>query len=63
MGLLGGCVWLREEGAGKLMVTEIGDARIVIPTLLHEEHKDCQRQLTHQNDSTGFIHAIALMRR
>ena len=44
-------------------LSRIGDARIIIPTLFHEEYVDCQRQLTHQNDPAGFIHALALMQR
>ncbi|MBE0627079.1 MAG: Fic family protein [Burkholderiales bacterium] len=44
-------------------LSRTGDARIIIPTLFHEEYVDCQRQLTHQNDPAGFIHALALMQR
>jgi hypothetical protein len=44
-------------------LSRTGDARIIIPTLFHEECVDCQRQLTHQNDPAGFIHALALMQR
>ena len=40
-----------------------GEARIIIPTLLHEEYVDCQRQLTHQNEPAGFIKALSLMQR
>ena len=40
-----------------------GDARIIIPSLFHEEYGDCQRQLTHQNDPAGFIRTVALMQR
>jgi len=40
-----------------------GDARIIIPTLFHEEYVDCQRQLTHQNDPADFIRTVALMQR
>ena len=38
-----------------------GEARIIIPTLFHEEYVDCQRQLSRQNEPTGIIHALALM--
>ncbi len=44
-------------------LSRTGDARIIIPTLFHEEYVDCQRQLTHQNDPAGFIRALALMQR
>jgi Fic/DOC family protein len=44
-------------------LSRTGDARIIIPTLFHEEFVDCQRQLTHQNDPAGFIRAVALMQR
>lgn len=44
-------------------LSRTGDARIIIPTLFHEEYVDCQRQLTHQNDPVGFIHALAQMQR
>ena len=44
-------------------LSRTGDARIIIPTLFHEEYVDCRRQLTHQNDPAGFIHALALMQR
>lgn len=44
-------------------LSRTGDARIIIPTLFHEEFSDCQRQLTHQNDPAGFIRAVALMQR
>ena len=38
-----------------------GEARIIIPTLFHEEYVDCQRQLSRQNDPEGHIRALALM--
>jgi hypothetical protein len=44
-------------------LSRAGDARIIIPTLFHEEYVDCQRQLTHQNDPAGFIHGLALIQR
>ena len=39
------------------------EARIIIPTLFHDEYVDCQRQLTRQNEPAGFIRAVALMQR
>jgi hypothetical protein len=38
-----------------------GEARIIIPTLFHEEYVDCQRQLSIQNEPSGFIKVLALM--
>ena len=40
-----------------------GEARIIIPTLFHEEYVDCQRPLSIQNDPTGHIRALSLMQR
>ena len=40
-----------------------GEARIIIPTLFHEEYVDCQRQLTRQDEPAGFIKSLALMQR
>lgn len=42
-------------------LSRTGEARIIIPTLFHEEYVDCQRQLTRQNDPTGHIRALILM--
>ncbi|MEK6593867.1 MAG: Fic family protein [Pseudomonadota bacterium] len=42
-------------------LSRTGDARIIIPTLFHEEYIDCQRQLTRQNEPAGFIKALVLM--
>ncbi|MHB8744695.1 MAG: Fic family protein, partial [Sulfuricaulis sp.] len=42
-------------------LSRTGDARIIIPTLFHEEYVDCQRQLTRQNEPAGFIKALVLM--
>ena len=39
------------------------EARIIIPTLFHHEYVDCQRQLTRQNDPSGFIKSLVLMQR
>ena len=59
-----------SDGNGRLSrivmnaeLSRSGDARIIIPTLFHEEYVDCLRQLTHQNDPAGFIGAVALMQR
>ena len=41
-------------------LSRIGDSRIIIPTLLHEEYVDCQRQLSRQNDPVGCIHILTL---
>ena len=40
-----------------------GEARIIIPTLFHEEYVDCQRQLIRQDEPAGFIKILALMQR
>ena len=42
-------------------LSRTGDARIIIPTLFHEEYVDCQRQLTRQNEPADFIKALILM--
>jgi hypothetical protein len=42
-------------------LSRTGEARIIIPTLFHEEYVDCQRQLSRQNDPSGHIRASALM--
>jgi hypothetical protein len=42
-------------------LSRTGDARIIIPTLFHEEYVDCQRQLTRQNEPAGLIKALILM--
>lgn len=44
-------------------LSRVGGARIIIPTLFHEEYVDCQRQLSRQNIPDGLIHALALMQR
>ncbi len=41
-------------------LSRMGQARIIIPTLLHEEYVDCQRQLSAHNDPTGHINTLAL---
>lgn len=38
-----------------------GEARIIVPTLFHEEFVDCQQQLSRQNDPEGHIRALTLM--
>lgn len=42
-------------------LSRVGEARIIIPTLFHEEYVDCQRQLSRQNEPSGFIRAASLM--
>jgi hypothetical protein len=42
-------------------LSRAGQARIIIPTLFHEEYVDCQRQLSRQNDPAGHIRALRLM--
>jgi hypothetical protein len=44
-------------------LSRTGDARIIIPTLFHEEYVDCQRRLTRQDEPAGFIKALVLMQR
>ena len=41
-------------------LSRIGDSRIILPTLLHDEYVDCQRQLSRQNDPVGLIHILTL---
>jgi Fic family protein len=42
-------------------LSRVGEARIIIPTLFHEEYVDCQRQLSRQNNPDGLIRALSLM--
>lgn len=42
-------------------LSRVGEARIIIPTLFHEEYVDCQRQLSGQNEPAGHIRALTLM--
>lgn len=42
-------------------LSRVGEARIIIPTLFHEEYVDCQRQLSRQNNPAGIIRALSLM--
>lgn len=42
-------------------LSRVGEARIIIPILFHEEYVDCQRQLSRQNDPAGHIRALSLM--
>jgi hypothetical protein len=42
-------------------LSRVGEARIIIPTLFHEEYVDCQRQLSRQNDPTGHLRALSIM--
>ena len=41
-------------------LSRVGEARIIIPTLFHEEYVDCQRQLSRQNNPDGLIRALSL---
>lgn len=56
-----------DDGNGRLSrlvmnaeLSRTNEARIIIPTLLHEEYVDCQRQLSRQNVPTGLAHILAL---
>ena len=42
-------------------LSRVGESRIIIPMLFHEEYVDCQRQLSRQSDPTGHIRALSLM--
>jgi len=42
-------------------LSRVGEARIIIPTLFHEEYVDCQRQLSRQDNPNGLIRALSLM--
>jgi hypothetical protein len=42
-------------------LSRTGEARIIIPTLFHEEYVDCQRQLSRRNEPQGHIRALTLM--
>lgn len=57
-----------SDGNGRLSrlvlnaeLSRAGEARIIIPTLFHEEYVDCERQLSRQNDPAGLVRALALM--
>lgn len=57
-----------DDGNGRISrivmnaeLSRSSEARIIIPTLFHEEYVDCQRQLTRQNDPSGFIKILVLM--
>lgn len=59
-----------DDGNGRLSrlvmnaeLSRTGEARIIIPTLLHEEYVDCQRQLSRQDDPVGLIHIFTLAQR
>lgn len=59
-----------NDGNGRLSrlimnseLSRIGEARIIIPTLFHEEYVDCQRLLSRQNDPAGHIRSLTLMQR
>ncbi len=42
-------------------LSRVAEARIIIPTLFHEEYVDCQRQLSCQNIPDSLIRALSLM--
>lgn len=42
-------------------LSRAGEARIIIPTLFHEEYVDSQRQLSRQNEPAGLIRSLSLM--
>jgi hypothetical protein len=42
-------------------LSRTAEARIIIPTLFHEEYVDCQRQLSRQDDPEGHIRALTLI--
>lgn len=44
-------------------LSRVGEARIIIPTLFHEEYVDSQRQLSRQNEPAVLIRALSLMQR
>lgn len=44
-------------------LSRVGEARIIIPTLFHEEYVDCLRQLSRQSDAAGLVRALSLMQR
>lgn len=56
-----------DDGNGRLSrlvmnaeLSRVGEARIIIPTLLHEEYLDCQRQLSRQDHPVGLMHILTL---
>ena len=59
-----------DDGNGRIArlvmnaeLSRVGETRIIIPTLFHEEYVDCQRQLSRQNHPDGFVRALSLMQR
>jgi hypothetical protein len=42
-------------------LSRVGEARIIIPTLFHQEYVDCQRQLSREDNPNGLIRALTLM--
>lgn len=57
-----------DDGNGRMSrlvmnaeLSRVGEARIIIPMLFHEEYVDCQRQLSRQNDPAGLTRALSLM--
>jgi len=59
-----------EDGNGRLSrlalnaeLTRLGLHRIIIPTLYHPQYVDCARNLTRNNEPSGFVRSIAKMAR
>lgn len=59
-----------EDGNGRLSrllmnaeLSRLGQCRVIIPTLYHQQYVDCARQLTRQNEPAGFAKAIIRMAR
>ena len=57
-----------DDGNGRISrlvmnaeLSRVGEGRIIIPTLFHEEYVDSLRQLSRQNDPAGLIRALSLM--
>jgi hypothetical protein len=44
-------------------LSRLGLCRVIIPTLYHPQYVDCAKQLTLQNEPTGYVDAIAKMAR
>lgn len=42
-------------------LSRVGEARIIIPTLFHEEYVDSQRQLSRLDEPTGLVRALPLV--
>ncbi len=44
-------------------LSRLGLCRVIIPTLYHPQYVDCAKQLTQQNEPTGYVAAIAKIAR